>query len=45
MLAVPAIPAGDGRRRLLERYGDLIESLGGSYVTGPDVNTREEDMT
>ena len=44
VLAVPAIPAGDARRRLLERYGDLIESLGGSYVTGPDVNTREEDM-
>ena len=44
VLAVPEIPAGDGRRRLLERYGDLIESLGGSYVTGPDVNTREEDM-
>jgi leucine dehydrogenase len=44
VLAVPGIPAGDGRRRLLERYGDLIESLGGSYVTGPDVNTREADM-
>ena len=44
VLAVPEIPTGHGRRRLLERYGDLIESLGGSYVTGPDVNTREEDM-
>jgi leucine dehydrogenase len=44
VLAVPEIPAGEGRRRLLERYGDLIETLGGSYVTGPDVNTREEDM-
>ena len=44
VLAVPEIPTGDERRRLLERYGDLIESLGGSYVTGPDVNTREEDM-
>jgi leucine dehydrogenase len=44
VLAVPAIPTGDERRRLLERYGDLIESLGGSYVTGPDVNTREADM-
>jgi leucine dehydrogenase len=28
----------------LERYGELIESLGGSYVTGPDVNTGEADM-
>ncbi len=27
-----------------ERYGDLIESLGGSYVTGPDVNTGDADM-
>jgi leucine dehydrogenase len=44
VLAVPEVPEGDERRRLLERYGDLIEALGGSYVTGPDVNTREADM-
>ena len=44
VLAVPTIPAGEERRSLLERYGDLIESLGGSYVTGPDVNTGEADM-
>lgn len=44
VLAVPEVPAGDDRRRLMERYGDLIESLGGSYVTGPDVNTGEADM-
>lgn len=44
VLAVPEVPARDERRRLLERYGDLIESLGGSYVTGPDVNTGEADM-
>ena len=39
VLAVPEVPSGDERRRLFERYADLIESLGGSYVTGPDVNT------
>jgi leucine dehydrogenase len=44
VLAVPEIPSGGDRRRLLERYGDLIESLGGTYVTGPDVNTGEADM-
>jgi leucine dehydrogenase len=44
VLAVPHLPTGDERRRLLERYGDLIESLGGTYVTGPDVNTGESDM-
>jgi leucine dehydrogenase len=44
VLAVPDVPAGDVRRRLLERYGDLIASLGGSFVTGPDVNTTESDM-
>ena len=44
VLAVPEVPSGEARRRLLQRYGDLIESLGGTYVTGPDVNTGEEDM-
>ena len=44
VLAVPEVPTGAERRRLLERYGDLVESLGGSFVTGPDVNTRESDM-
>ena len=44
VLAVPEVPEGDKRRRLLECYGKLIESLGGSYVTGPDVNTGEADM-
>ena len=29
---------------MLERYGDLVESLGGSFLTGPDVNTGEADM-
>jgi leucine dehydrogenase len=44
VLGVPAIPDGDERRRLLACYADLVDSLGGSFVTGPDVNTREPDM-
>ena len=44
VLAVPEIPQGDARRRLLHAYGDLVESLGGSFVTAPDVNTDDHDM-
>jgi leucine dehydrogenase len=44
VIAVPEVPQGDDRRRLFERYGDLVESLGGSFVTGPDMNTGEADM-
>jgi leucine dehydrogenase len=44
VLAVPEQLNGDARRALLERYGDLIDALGGTYVTGPDVNTGEADM-
>ncbi len=44
VLAVREEPLGDARRQLLERYGDLIESLGGSFLTGPDVNTNAADM-
>ena len=44
VLAVPEVFQGEERRRLFERYGELIEALGGTYVTGPDVNTGEPDM-
>jgi leucine dehydrogenase len=44
VLAVPQVPEGDERQRLLERYAELIDSLGGSFVTGPDVNTGVADM-
>ena len=44
VIAIPELPPGDDRRRLFERYADLIDSLGGTYVTGPDVNTGEADM-
>jgi leucine dehydrogenase len=44
VLAVPKIPEGDERRALLRRYGDVVASLGGSFLTSSDVNTGEEDM-
>jgi leucine dehydrogenase len=44
VLAVPESLNGDARRALLERYGDLVDALGGTYVTGPDINTGEADM-
>ncbi|MEX2274275.1 MAG: Glu/Leu/Phe/Val dehydrogenase dimerization domain-containing protein [Actinomycetota bacterium] len=44
VLAVPSLPSGAQRRKLLERYGDLVCSLGGSYVTACDMNTTPEDM-
>jgi leucine dehydrogenase len=44
VLAVPEIPTGDERRRLLLRFGDLAASLGETFNTGPDVNTTIADM-
>jgi leucine dehydrogenase len=44
VLAVREIPSGDARRELLLRYGDLVESLGGTYRTSSDINTGEADM-
>ena len=44
VIAVAELPKGDDRRALLERYAELVDSLGGSFVTGPDVNTGEADM-
>jgi leucine dehydrogenase len=44
VLAVGSVPSGDERRTLLLRYGELVASLGGTYVTAADMNTREADM-
>jgi leucine dehydrogenase len=44
VLAMPEIPAGDERRALLHRYGDMVASLGGSFMTSSDVGTGESDM-
>lgn len=44
VLDVPGPIGGEDRRGLLLRYADLLRSLGGTYRTGPDVNTSPEDM-
>lgn len=44
VLAVPRLFDGAERRDLLLRYADLIESLHGTYRTGPDMNTSAADM-
>jgi glutamate dehydrogenase/leucine dehydrogenase len=47
--AVVALPPGlsleaDHRRAVLEDVAAVVERLGGSYATGPDVGTSEQDM-
>ena len=44
VLAVPELPAGEARRRLLLRYGELVASLGGSYRTAGDMNISPADL-
>jgi leucine dehydrogenase len=44
VIAVPEIPSGQPRRELLLRYGDLVDSLGGTYCTSSDMNTDEADL-
>jgi len=44
VLAVPTLPAGEERRELLHRYGELVCSLGGRYLTGCDMNTTPADL-
>ena len=44
VLAMPKIPQGDERSALLHRYGDIVASLGGSFITSSDVGTGESDM-
>ena len=38
VLAVPELPQGEARRRLLLRYGELVASLGGTFRTAGDMN-------
>jgi leucine dehydrogenase len=44
VLAVPELPTGAARRALLLRYAELLNSLGGTYLTSSDMNTGEADM-
>jgi leucine dehydrogenase len=46
VLAVPEVPApgSEARRDLLLRYAQMVDALGGSYVTAADMNTGQADM-
>jgi leucine dehydrogenase len=44
VLAMPKIPEGDERTALLHRYGGIVASLGGGFITSSDVGTGESDM-
>ncbi len=44
VLAVPELPTGEARRRLLLRYAELVESLGGMYRTAGDMNITPADL-
>ncbi|HEX9378381.1 MAG TPA: Glu/Leu/Phe/Val dehydrogenase dimerization domain-containing protein, partial [Gaiellaceae bacterium] len=44
VLAVPSIPEGEERKALLHRYGGIVSSLGGGFITSSDVGTGETDM-
>jgi leucine dehydrogenase len=44
VLAVPRLLDGEERAGLLRRYAEAIESLGGSFYTGCDMNTTPADL-
>lgn len=46
VLAVPEVPppGSDARHTIMRRYADLVDSLGGTYVTAADMNTGQDDM-
>ena len=44
VLAVPKVPEGEERAALLHRYGAIVASLGGGFITSSDVGTGETDM-
>jgi len=44
VLAVPALPTGAERERLMRRYGRFIATLASSFGTGEDMNIGERDI-
>jgi leucine dehydrogenase len=44
VLAVPRLFDGEERAGLLRRYGEAIESLGGNFATGCDMNITPADL-
>ena len=44
VIAVPELPSGAPRRELFLRYGELVDSLGGTFRTSLDMNTGVPDL-
>jgi glutamate dehydrogenase/leucine dehydrogenase len=44
VLAVPELLQGEARKQLLRRYGQLVQSLGGTYRTAGDMNISPTDL-
>jgi leucine dehydrogenase len=44
VIAVPEVPHGPARAALYRRYAEMVNSLGGNFFTGPDMNTYAEDI-
>ena len=44
VIAVPELPSGAARRELFLRYGELVDSLGGTFRTSLDMNTGVPDL-
>ena len=44
VIAVPELPSGSPRRELFLRYGELVDSLGGTFRTSLDMNTGVPDL-
>ncbi|MHB1833991.1 MAG: Glu/Leu/Phe/Val dehydrogenase dimerization domain-containing protein [Solirubrobacteraceae bacterium] len=44
VIAVPEVPRGAAKAELLGRYAEMVNTLGGSFLTGPDMNTYAEDL-
>jgi leucine dehydrogenase len=44
VIAVRELPEGTDRSRLLIRYAEMVNTLGGNFRTGPDMNIRQDDV-
>jgi leucine dehydrogenase len=44
VLAVPDLPRGEDRRSVLLAFAEMVDSLGGRFLTGHDINTSQADV-
>lgn len=44
VISVPTLPRADERTALLHELAEVVDALGGNYLTAPDMNTSDEDM-